>query len=249
MSYGVLIPIKKGILMAAESRGNFYNERGIPVAYYDTVQKIFRINDTIGLVTTGNEFLKGKLLSEVISEFIEQYRSILELEEVIDSLIEFIVSKIKDSDLIRNQIFVVGGYKNEKPVIFYKDNSGINKLQNIQIIKSSNFSSFSMPDYKKVIKYSLNESIKLAIKIIKDFENNGNYPDGIEPRMRVGGPIDLLWLPMNGKGKWIKRKEKIGFDSINDFLEWAKKCNEVKLVNNFTRDELVRVISKLQEEI
>lgn len=124
------IATKNGIILAAESRANFYNEQNRPVAYYDVAEKVFRINDRIGLATINNEFIGGKLLSIVLEEFIHLKGKKVFVDNVHNELFDFLAEHLPNNAvLIEKQQFIIGGYKGDIPIRICKDGSGDSSIR------------------------------------------------------------------------------------------------------------------------
>lgn len=94
------------------------------------------------------------------------------------------------------------------------------------------------------------ETIKLTTEIIRDYERNGVYKNGGPAWQRVGGPIDILWIPRNKKynARWLRKKKGHGFKEICSFLKWVRKTEHVKLISDFGREEIERIISEIERQ-
>jgi len=246
----ISITTKTGIVLAAESRGNFYDEQKRPVAYYDTVDKVFRINDRLGLVSTGNEFIDGNLLSLAIKNFAKSRGKEIVINNLFEDLFAFLRPRFPTAArLLETQQFIAGGYGNGVAIVKCKNpNEGVRTFSGFQIIKASPHCDVGLP--KSGEELNQEEAAGLVRKIIEDFALNGKYPDSAPPWQRVGGPIDILWIPRNKRFRvrWLKRKRSRKFKNICDFLAWARESEKVKLVEPFGRAELERIISIIEKQ-
>jgi len=190
------IAAKNGIILAAESRANFYNERGVPAAYFDKVDKVFMINERLGLATTTNELIGGKLLSVVLKDFANSKENNTNINNICDKLFNFLAKQLPtNATLLKRQQFIIAGYKGDEPIRVCKDNSGIFAHKGFAVIQSIKPPTVQVPSDTQNL--TQRKAVELAKRIIKDYAQNGVYGDGIPAWQRVGGSIDILWIPRN----------------------------------------------------
>lgn len=250
MSYMLSIATKRGAILAADSRGNFYRDNQ-PVAHYDTVQKVFRVNNKLGLATTNNEFIEGKSVSGLLNKFIRLYGEKTGIKSIIKDLAYFIKHEFRGRipALFLSQQFIIAGY-DKGGRLLRKDGTLRESIdvEDFSVIKSSGRCGINLPESTENF---IQEEVKeLAVEIINDFIINQSYLDGVEPWKRIGGPIDILWVPkkLEHRACWLKKKRFKKVDSMCDFLAWATHPDKVKIIEPHTREELEMVIEKLRAQ-
>lgn len=91
MSLAINTTTPEGIVLAADSRQSYRNQKGVSRIGSDSASKLFLINDRIGIATTGLAFLQENGIPKNISKFIEQFKrevdtAKLSVEEVAEKL-------------------------------------------------------------------------------------------------------------------------------------------------------------------
>lgn len=74
MSLAINTTTPEGIVLAADSRQSYRNQKGVSRIGSDSASKLFLINDRIGVATTGLAFLQENGIPKNISKFIEQFK-------------------------------------------------------------------------------------------------------------------------------------------------------------------------------
>lgn len=82
MSLAINTTTPEGIVLAADSRQSYRNQKGVSRIGSDSASKLFLINDRIGVATTGLAFLLENGISKNISKFIEQFKRETEVEKL-----------------------------------------------------------------------------------------------------------------------------------------------------------------------
>ena len=143
MSLAINTVTPEGIVLAADSRQSYRNQKGISRVGSDSASKIFLVNDRIGVAITGLAFLQENGISKNVSKFIEQFKREVEVKdlsvkEVAEKLhyifdkkldwekqLEKIPEKIK-SDLQSQGLDVIEVVKEQCGVKFkFKDKTGV----------------------------------------------------------------------------------------------------------------------------
>ena len=98
MTLGINTTTPEGIVLAADSRQSYRNQKGMSRIGSDSASKVFRLGRKIGAVVAGLAFLPEDGVIKNISRFIEDFRKEAEIEklsvrEVSEKLKEFFESK------------------------------------------------------------------------------------------------------------------------------------------------------------
>ena len=91
MSLAINTTTPEGIVLAADSRQSYRNQKGVSRIGSDSASKLFLINNRIGVATTGLAFLNENGVQKNISKFIEQFKreadvEMLSVKEVAEKL-------------------------------------------------------------------------------------------------------------------------------------------------------------------
>jgi len=73
MSLGINTTTSEGIVLAADSRQSYRNQKGMSRVGSDSASKVFKLTDKVGLVVTGLAFLPENGVLKNISKFIEDF--------------------------------------------------------------------------------------------------------------------------------------------------------------------------------
>lgn len=142
MSLAINTTTPEGIVLAADSRQSYRNQKGVSRIGSDSASKLFLINNRIGVATTGVAFLLENGISKNISKFIEQFKretdaeklSVKETSEKLHYLfdkklnwqeqLEKLPEKIKD-DFLRQGLEIIEIKKEQHNIKFkFKDKNG-----------------------------------------------------------------------------------------------------------------------------
>ena len=74
MSLAINTTTPEGIVLAADSRQSYRNQKNVSRIGSDSASKLFLINNRIGVATTGLAFLQENGIPKNISKFIEQFK-------------------------------------------------------------------------------------------------------------------------------------------------------------------------------
>ena len=93
MSLAINITTPEGIVLAADSRQSYRNQKGVARIGSDSASKLFLINNRVAVAVTGPAFLLENGVPKNISKFIEQFRR----EVMVDQLtIKDVADKLSD---------------------------------------------------------------------------------------------------------------------------------------------------------
>lgn len=112
MSLGINTTTPEGIVLAADSRQSYRNQKNMSRIGSDSASKVFKINDKAGLVVAGLAFLPENGVSKNISRFIEEFKKNingqdLTIFEIAENLKKFFENKYQYKDQLKilpNQI-------------------------------------------------------------------------------------------------------------------------------------------------
>ena len=79
MSLAINTTTPEGIVLAADSRQSYRNQKGVSRIGSDSASKLFLINNRIGVAVTGLAFLQENGIPKNISKFIEQFKREVEV--------------------------------------------------------------------------------------------------------------------------------------------------------------------------
>ncbi len=82
MSLAINTTTPEGIVLAADSRQSYRNQKGVSRIGSDSASKLFLINNRIGVAVTGLAFLPENGIPKNISKFIEQFKKEVEVEKL-----------------------------------------------------------------------------------------------------------------------------------------------------------------------
>jgi NOL1/NOP2/fmu family ribosome biogenesis protein len=82
MSLAINTTTPEGIVLAADSRQYYRNQKGVSRIGSDSASKLFLINNRIGVATTGLAFLQENGIPKNISKFIEQFKREVDVEKL-----------------------------------------------------------------------------------------------------------------------------------------------------------------------
>jgi hypothetical protein len=140
MSLAINTTTPEGMVLAADSRQSYRNQKGVSRVGSDSATKLFLINNRIGVAITGIAFIQENGVLKNISKFIEQFKREVDVEnfsvkDVAEKLHYLFEKKInpeaeldKLSEQIKNNLVVQGfeiiEIKKEQPGIKFKFKDG-----------------------------------------------------------------------------------------------------------------------------
>ncbi len=82
MSLGINTTTSEGIVLAADSRQSYRNQKGVSRVGSDSASKVFKVSDRVGLIVTGLAFLPENDVQKNISRFVEEFKKGIGSEKV-----------------------------------------------------------------------------------------------------------------------------------------------------------------------
>jgi hypothetical protein len=82
MSLGINVSIPEGIVLAADSRQTYRNQKGMARVGSDSASKVFRLGSRMGLVIAGLAFLPQQGVMKNISGFIDDFRQAVDIDKL-----------------------------------------------------------------------------------------------------------------------------------------------------------------------
>ncbi|MFA6348542.1 MAG: hypothetical protein WCX30_03905 [Candidatus Paceibacterota bacterium] len=82
MSLAINITAPEGIILAADSRQSYRNQKGVSRIGSDSASKLFLINNRIGLAVTGLAFISENGTPKNVSKFIEQFKREIDVDNL-----------------------------------------------------------------------------------------------------------------------------------------------------------------------
>lgn len=82
MSLGINVAIPEGIILAADSRQTYRNQKGMARIGSDSASKVFRLGSRMGLVIAGLAFLPQQGVMKNLSGFIEEFRQTVDVDRL-----------------------------------------------------------------------------------------------------------------------------------------------------------------------
>ncbi|MDD4362972.1 MAG: hypothetical protein PHD33_02015 [Atribacterota bacterium] len=143
MSLAINATIPEGIVLAADSRQSYRNQKGMARIGSDNASKLFQLNQKIGIAVTGLSFLPEngvlKSISSYIKEFIKNKQlESYSVEEIVEHLIRLFNEKYEwekqleqtkqriEKDLLLKKYEILEIIKREYHIDFrYKDTQGL----------------------------------------------------------------------------------------------------------------------------
>ena len=98
MSLGINTTTAEGIVLAADSRQSYQNQKGMSRIGSDSASKVFKLTDKVGVIVAGLAFLPENGVLKNISRFIENFKTTHELkkmtvEEIAKNLSDYFKSR------------------------------------------------------------------------------------------------------------------------------------------------------------
>jgi len=107
MSLGINVTIPEGIVLAADSRQTYRNQKGMARIGSDSASKVFRIGSRMGLVIAGLAFLPQQGVMKNVSGFIDDFRQTIPIEklsvgEVAKELSQYFDARVPYREQLKN---------------------------------------------------------------------------------------------------------------------------------------------------
>src|SRR3989344_5022152 len=243
MSLGINTTTSEGIVLAADSRQSYHNQKGMSRVGSDSASKVFKLTDKVGVVVAGLAFLPENGVLKNISRFIENFKTTNDLkkmtvEEISNSLFEYF--KLK--------------YDSKKQLKDLADNIKKNlQAQGSEIIKldeKDTHLEFSFKDAKKIERKGVAGIVQLQF-IVAGFNRDDSYqsamvyvPGNVEVKRdskKIGQEYGAGWIgQIDVVGRIV-----LGFDPRIGNLPIMQKIAQ----NETEQKELKNQLSSLEYSI
>jgi hypothetical protein len=202
-SFVIAAICKDGIIIASDSRGNIFDntdKQQTPIAYFDTIQKIFPIGSN-AIAETGQGLILNIFFSAIVKDFIN-HTSDIPVDMLLPTFIEYCDRQLPSKAVIeiRKQKLFAIGYMNDSPAICYynKDQPEgcFGCIQDHGFIESA---PTILMDEKELTLLSCKQAaarVKNAIQM---------YAKENERWKTIGGPISILFVSKTGP-IWIENQ-------------------------------------------
>lgn len=197
----LLAEVKKdGIIMAADSRGCIFNSKGQPIAYSDSIPKIFTLKK-FTIAIAGASLYGKKSIYELITDFNKIPLSNNGFENTLTEFVKY-VQKLYPASLypqLDGATYLLGGYDNNKFWLKgYQIGFGFTEMVSTGRTLHSEY--FVEPYLKKYAKpvMTIPDLAILYEKIMYE------YAKGEKREYEIGGPISIVTIGVNNKQTWIK---------------------------------------------
>lgn len=215
-SFVIAANCKDGIIIVSESRGNIYDKgkpNQQPIAFYDTVQKIFPIGNA-AIAATGQGLIETRFFSTIIKEFENGLNQQPKIAELLKEFLKFCKRTCSPGEysLLENQVLFAAGYENGTPILCYYDKRQAN---NPFYSGTADFIESEETIFKKkwTAESNCEDVADLADDAIKDHAKDGNRWH------TIGGPTDVLKLSSTGVSWISKGTPDQTFSNLNDLRD------------------------------
>lgn len=240
MSLGINATTTEGMILAADSRQSYRNQKGMARIGSDSATKIFKLSDRIGLIVAGVAFLPENGVPKNISNYVEEFIRCTELKN----------SSIDEAGTELSTYFkeVYAQYaKNAEGQI--KADLASQGFKNIQLKRDNNVINFAY------FSGHLRQNGQVDLGVL-ELLIAGYNPDGSHKVKVIIVPHDLENLHRDSNSKnlefgssWIGQKDVVsriilGFDPRMENLSFMKKA-----VSQEGKEEVMKQIGGLQYSI
>ena len=237
-SYIIAAIGKDGIILAGDSRANIYNtddKNQSPIAYFDSVQKIFLLNDDVALGSMGSGIISNVFFDAIVNKFRASEPN-QQPGKIIGNFLKYCkeIMPLEAYTQITNNELISIGYKNNTPTICaYSKRDGIDTCINYGFICGDGLSDFDSMYYSLQNKTCFNLAL-IAEKAIE------RYAVKYHKQNIIGGKIMALKITPNTAINWILNKPKeMKWIYLSDFVkDYYNGKVLVKLTNGHNKKEL-----------
>jgi hypothetical protein len=208
---------KDGVMLATESRGNFYDKRDNaqePLAFFDNTPKIYIVRN-IAFASTGTGILGNVTMEKLFKEFDNALIRTPKVSTVLYEFLEFSRSIMDNnlfSHLCSNKIVAVGK-EDDKVIIALFQNNQFGTLMNGHIC--SDRCDFY---YKYDPTLTCEELVKIAEEAIYSYAKTKNMEN------TIGGDVSALKITETSLD-WIQNKPTHKYDFIHEIIKDCKNGN------------------------
>lgn len=229
-----------GILIASDSRGSFTlndDTNGIETvyAYVSEQKKIFNIGG-FQMGITGLTMLGKKFFHQLTNDFNKSHKSNPTIKSTFHEFINYLREKklIPEKEIFGENQYILAGYQNSSPVIFYHGYSGETELNKIGSIA---YSDKNFKPYINLPRGTINTCLTVAPYLeswMSDFAKKKDKND-------VGGPFNVIQIKPDNSVVEIK-----GFESkkYRNYKAMAKDIIDNKVQVNYLYDNSEELLKK-----
>ncbi len=234
-SFVIATICQDGILIATESRANIYDrskDEQIPLAYFDTIQKVFPI-ERFAIAETGQGLIGDVFFSTIVKDFSSSAK-IDKPQDVLPLFLDYSKNTMHPNiyEDLQNQILFSAGYDNGEPIIGY-----FNKNQHPQL-GFVNGNGIIESDKTIVAEINFSEILcdigaDMLVEAIEEYAGIG------ERWKTIGGPISVLKITKDST-EWIRNEPEVQrWDVVSQMIEEYKKDNSIiQLVSEEYQDKI-----------
>lgn len=237
----VAIICDDGIVMAADSRScfdatNIQTNKLQCVAYFDSVQKIFKIGN-FKIAKAGFATIYGDNISKIISNFNKHINQNTPIDQIFDKYKKYVISKyhISDSEIC-NELnpYILAGYQSGVPYLLnYKSDTPL--IKNHVGGAASNDSNV----YKYIQKYvSRNKCSLCGVDFFRNILDSSLH-EYYSIKQDIGGPLNVIAIKPDNS---FIELETFDFLHINSDKDTWNLINQNKIKMWYINDEIRDII-------
>lgn len=246
-SFVIAAICKDGIIIASDSRANIFdkrNQQSIPIAYYDTIQKIFPIGIN-AIAETGQGAILDCFFSTIINDFVsaEINNNIKDLLPTFINYCERQLSPKAFNEILKQKLFAVG-YSNNSPIICYfneeQPGGRFGCIQGAGIISSAPTPLSQLKD--SLSEMPCNQAASLLKKSIQE------YAGEADRWKTIGGPIAVLLVTQTGT-RWIEGEPPLQrWKYVHEFItDYQQGRFQLSLIPPTTKQQLDELMFSVPE--
>lgn len=236
MSLGINTTTSEGIVLAADSRQSYLNQKGMSRVGSDSASKVFKLTDKAGVVVAGLAFLQENGVPKNISRFIEDFRNTHDLkkmtiEDISNSLFEYFKGKYDYKKQLKNLIEQI------------KNNLETQGSEILKIDEKETHIEFSFRDKKKIEKKGVAGIMQLQF-IVSGFNRDDSFqsamvyvPGKVETKRdskKVGREYGAGWIGQTD----VVSRIVLGFDPRISNLPAIQKTTQSENGEDVLRSQL-----------
>lgn len=227
-SFVIAAICRDGIILASESRANFFDktdDEQQPIAYYDGIQKIFPVGSA-AIAETGQGLILNVFFSAIVGQFTQDLRVGIQTNQLLPTFVSYCEQKLSPVAVaeVKRQKLFSAGYIGSHPTICYfnQDQPGapFGCIQDSGFIQSD---VTLLTEYAEALPTMPAERMTdLVIEAIETYANQGDR------WKTIGGPIDIL-LVAEESCHWIeKNSQTTDWKYIQDLIT-AYRAEELEI--------------------
>jgi hypothetical protein len=239
---------RTGIVVVSETRANIFDKTDTerrPIAYYDGIQKIFRIGSH-AIAETG----QGLILNVFFSAVVRQFKKALRILPTVDQLLPVFLDYCQQTfppafvQQMRTQKLFSAGYSDSHPSIcYFNEQQGTHPFGCIRDTGFIQSSQTTLSDYADQLPtLSVKQVTELAKQAIE------SYASQDDRWKTIGGPTDVLLVTRNGC-RWLEKHSSTGNwtyiqDLVRDHRAGQVKIHPIPPATSKQLDDLLATVSE-----